>query len=132
MIHEIDAGPAHAPPQQDDCHMHEARDILAGVVAHTLETLLGEAQSRQPLAPNHMSSTVTLAQCLIDTSKERDSCRALVVELQNVVEEISQLRQLIAADVKSIFDDITTTVRGPRSTSDKLKKLRAMIKNINL
>jgi hypothetical protein len=107
----------------------ELRVILAGVVAHTLETLLNEAQNRHAVPTQAVS---TLAQCLVDAADERDACNALSSQLRQVIEEICQLRQQITADVKSIFGDITTAVRCPTATPDKIKKLRAMINKINL
>jgi hypothetical protein len=122
-----DGDETEARQHQDD--MDERGVVLAGVVAHTLETLLNEAQNRHAVPTPAVS---TLAQCLIDTANERDACKALSSQLRQVIEEIGQLRQQISADVKSIFGDITTAVRCPTATPDKIRKIRAMMNKINI
>jgi hypothetical protein len=66
----------------------ELRVILAGVVAHTLETLLNEAQNRHAVPTQAVS---TLAQCLVDAADERDACNAL--SLRKFVNYDSKLPQ---------------------------------------
>jgi hypothetical protein len=114
---------------------NEKNDMLAGLVAHTLDVLLNEAHAirgdKDMIDSKAYKSA--LAECLLDITKQRAECVILASKLRDISEIISLLRSQVISDVRSIFDGTKDTIcQGPIPTKAMMLQLNDLIGSLDI